>query len=131
MILGDKKTRNRKGRHVNRRVQHIVITALLFSFVLWSLKWNQEQTRIRQAQLDISRIGHAARLFRTDYGRCPVDVKELIDPPEDTPYLTDDKDPWGQLYKITCPSRTNLTGVDVISWGPKGPLSTEDNISSL
>lgn len=130
IVLGDKKRRRSLGK-LGRRARWVVVAIVAVGCVSWSLETMEEQTRVRQAQVDISRIGHAARLFRADFGRCPVDVDELVEPPEGTSYLSDSSDPWGRKYEITCPARFDPGGVDVSSGGPDGDRSRSDNISSL
>jgi type II secretory pathway pseudopilin PulG len=99
--------------------------------VAWSMDAVDERTRARQALLDVSRIGHAARLFRADHGRCPVGIAELAAPPAGAAYLERVEDPWGQSYRLTCPARLDPGGVDVVSLGPDGSPAGEDNLSSL
>jgi hypothetical protein len=104
---------------------------VLACYLLWSVGFISERTRNRQALLDISRIKHSARLFRADHGRCPDNLEELAAPPGDTIYLVEYKDPWGQPYKLICPSRTDPGGVDVLSGGPDRTFGGRDTISSL
>ena len=130
IVLGDKKRRRSIGK-MGRRLRWMVIALVAAGCVGWSLETMEEQTRVRQAQVDISRIGHAARLFRADFGRCPVDVDELVEPPEGTSYLSGARDPWGRKYEIECPARLDPGGVDVVSGGPDGDRTGADNISSL
>lgn len=99
--------------------------------VAWSVEAVDEQTRVRQALLDVSRIGHAARLFRADHGRCPAGIIELAAPPAGAAYLDKVEDPWGRPYRLICPARNDPGGVDVVSLGADGSLAGEDNISSL
>ena len=103
----------------------------LIIYLLWSAGFISERTRMRQALLDISRIRHAARLFRADHGRCPDNLEELAQPPGDIKYLTGYTDPWGQPYKLICPSRQDPGGVDVLSGGPDRSFGGRDTISSL
>ena len=130
-ILGEKR-KVRSSAH-RLRVRIIVFSALLglFAHLLWSVGFITERTQHRQALLDISRIRHAARLFRADHGRCPDNLEELASPPGDTVYLTTYTDPWGMPYKLVCPSRRDPGGVDVLSGGPDRSFSGKDTISSL
>jgi hypothetical protein len=87
--------------------------------------------RVRQAHLDISRISHAARLFRADFQRCPDDIDELVKPPEGAAYLQPLIDPWGNPYRMVCPAWHDENDVQIISDGPDGHPLGRDNISTL
>jgi hypothetical protein len=132
LVLGDKARRRRPLGPLGRRVRALLLSFAAIGCVAWSVAAVDEQTRVNQARLDISRIEHAARLFRADYGRCPSSVQELRSPPEGTaPYLEDVSDPWGNEYRLICPARLDPGGVDVSSSGPDGNLAGDDNITSL
>ena len=131
IILGDKRGYRRPRRIVKRRASVVAFGVLAFSYVLWAMNTTTEHTRIKQALVDISRIEHATRLFRTDQGRCPDNMEELVFPPGDRRYLAPQKDPWGQPYKLRCPARRDPGGAEVFSGGPDQSFAGEDNISSL
>jgi hypothetical protein len=131
IVLGDKRRRGGSLGKMGRRVRWLAIAFVVAGCVGWSLDTMEEETRVRQARVDISRISHAARLFRADFGRCPLDVDELVSPPEGLSYLSKARDPWGGKYRITCPARLDPGGIDVVSGGPDGDDSGADNISSL
>ena len=131
IILGDRRKGRRALGRFWRRLRLLLVALIATGCVAWSVERFDEQTRIRQARVDLSRIGHAARLFRADFGRCPRGVGELADPPDGPPYLTRTDDPWGREYRITCPARFDPGGVDVVSTGPDRSPAGEDNISSL
>ena len=130
-ILGEKR-RVRSAAH-RMRVRLVVFFSLLgfMGYLLWSVGFISERTRNRQALLDISRIKHAARLFRADHGRCPDNVEELASPPGEIKYLNSYVDPWGKPYKLICPARLDPGGVDVLSGGPDRSFDGRDTISSL
>jgi hypothetical protein len=131
IILGSKKHRRKKLGVWERRIIKLVVISMAVSFVAWSIDLMTFETRVRQAQLDISRITHAAKLFRADFGRCPVDVNELISPPEGSPYIDKGVDPWGHPYLMICPSLENPKDIEVVSKGPDGNVGGRDNITSL
>jgi hypothetical protein len=132
IVVGDKGRRRRPLGPTGRRVRVLLFGFAAVGCVAWSLAAMNEQTMIKQAQLDISRIEHAARLFRADFGRCPASVEELRLPPEGAqPYLDEVDDPWGNAYRLVCPARLDPGGVDVSSNGPDGSLAGDDNIKSL
>jgi type II secretory pathway pseudopilin PulG len=132
IVLGEKGRRRRPLGRAGRRVRALLLIVAAIGCVAWSVAAMDEQTRVRQAQLDISRIQHAARLFRADYGRCPSSVQELRSPPGGAgSYLENANDPWGNVYRLICPARLDPGGVDVASNGPDGTLAGDDNITSL
>ncbi|MBN2716185.1 MAG: type II secretion system protein GspG [Deltaproteobacteria bacterium] len=130
IILGKKGHRRRKLGPLALKVRAVSIFLSVVLFVGWSTGWMANKRRVRQAQLDISRIVHAARLFRADYGRCPHNLEELVTPPEGAPYLRPLTDPWGQPYVLHCPSSIAPEDVDVQSLGPDGETTTEDNVKN-
>jgi type II secretory pathway pseudopilin PulG len=130
-VLGDKKRVRDPSRRRFRKVVVLIIGLLTISYILWAMEEIDEQTRRKQALLDISRIQHAARLFRADFGRCPSSLDELVSPPGSVRYLIHYRDPWGQPYKLTCPARNDPGGVEVVSGGPDSSFSGNDTISSL
>ena len=131
IVLGDKRRGRRSLSRVGRRIRWVVIGLVAAGCVSWSIETMEERTKVKQALIDISAIGHAARLFRADHGRCPVGVSELVAPPDGDPYLHQGDDPWGRTYRLMCPARLDPGGVDVVSGGPDGEISSDDNISSL
>jgi type II secretory pathway pseudopilin PulG len=130
IILGDKRGYRRPSK-LNGRFIGVCACIFVLNFVLWSMHSLNERARVKQALVDISRIEHAARLFRADHGRCPEDLEELVLPPSDRRYLQPTRDPWRQPYKLTCPARLDPGGVEVISGGPDKSIKGNDNISSL
>ncbi|MBN2343877.1 MAG: type II secretion system protein GspG [Deltaproteobacteria bacterium] len=129
-VLGKKGHRRKKLGPLARRIRAISVVTLIVLFMGWSIGFMSNRRRVRQAQLDISRIAHAARLFRADFGRCPAGVEELSAPPEGTPYLRAMKDPWGKPYILQCPAFQDSEDVDVVSLGPDGEESGEDDVKS-
>jgi hypothetical protein len=132
ILLGDKSRRPRAFGRWGRRLRWVVVAIGVASCAGLSMSSLDTEMRVRQAQLDVSRIGHAARLFRADFGRCPTGIPELNAPPEGkTPYVRTVKDPWERPYRLACPARLDPAEVDVTSGGPDGDKTCEDNISSL
>ena len=130
-MLGSTKRYRRPRRSLLEKLVFTAACAVVLGYVSWSVNALEEETRIKQALLDVSRIQHAARLFRADHGRCPIDMDELVTPPGEHRYLRSAVDPWGQAYRLTCPSRSDPGGVDVASGGPDGSFAGNDTISSL
>ncbi len=131
IIIGGKKRASQPTRRLIRRLVGVLAGILATSYVFWAMGEIDEQTRVKQALIDISRIEHAARLFRADHGRCPDGLEELVSPPGDALYLTGYQDPWGQSYRLTCPAQFDEGGVQVTSGGPDRSFEGNDTISSL
>lgn len=131
IILGDKRGYRQPSRISGRRLVMLISGFLALSFIFWSIRTINEQSRVKQALVDISRIEHAARLFRADHGRCPDDLDELIYPPNQKRYIDQIEDPWKRRYMLKCPAKLDPGGVEVISGGPDKDLGGNDNISSL
>jgi hypothetical protein len=132
ILIGEKDKRPRALGRWGKRLKWVFVAFGVASCAGASMRSLDTEMRVRQAELDVSRIGHAARLFRADFGRCPAGISELAAPPEGrTPYVRSAKDPWERPYRIACPARLDPAQVDVISGGPDGDKTGEDNISSL
>lgn len=130
-MLGEARSRRRGEARLLLRLAWGVALLVLVSYVLFAMRTTSQQTRRRQAILDISRIEHAARLFRADHGRCPEGLEELVSPPDGPRYLTSTRDPWGQPYRLICPARLDPGGVQVFSGGPDRSFGGDDTISSI
>ena len=130
-ILGEKRRVRPATRSLKRRLVATFVLVIVVSYLFWAMGAMNERTRLKQALIDISRIQHAARLFRADHSRCPDDLKELITPPGDIQYLVNYEDPWGKPYKLICPARHDPGGVEVLSGGPDRSFQGNDTISSL
>jgi hypothetical protein len=131
IILGDKRAYRRISRETKQKTIAVLIAAAAISYVAWAMNSINEETLVKQALVDISRVEHAARLFRADNGRCPDNMEELISPPQEKRYLESALDPWGKPYMLRCPAMSDPGGVQVVSGGPDGSLSGEDNITSI
>ena len=131
IILGDKRGYRQPSRISGRGLVTLIIGVFALSFIFWSIRTINQKSRVKQALVDISRIGHAARLFRADHGRCPDDLDELIYPPNQRRYIDQIEDPWQRRYMLKCPAKLDPGGVEVISGGPDRDLGGNDNISSL
>ena len=132
IVLGDKDRRPRAFGRWGKRLKWALVAFGVLSCAGLSVSSIDEEMRVRQAELDVSRIGHAVRLFRADLNRCPSGLAELEAPPDGmTPYLSLGNDPWGRPYRLACPARSNPAEVDVVSGGPDGEVTARDNISSL
>ena len=130
-ILGERKKVRPASHRFRMRIAVSAVLMCVIAYLLWSVSFLNNRTRIRQAMSDISRIKHAARLFRADFGRCPDSLEELAAPSQGVKYLSTIRDPWGEPYKLVCPAGLDPGGVDVLSGGPDRSFSGNDTISSL
>jgi hypothetical protein len=130
-IIGEKKKVRSTSHRLRTRMIILAVLMCMTSYLMWSVGFLNNRTKIRQAMLDISRIKHAARLFRADFGRCPDSLEELTAPESGLRYLSSSVDPWGKPYKLVCPAGLDPGGVDVVSGGPDRSFGGRDTISSL
>ena len=131
IVLGDKRIIRRLSGRTWKRVIRVAVTVAAVIYVAWAMETANESTREKQALVDISRIEHVSRLFRADQGRCPDDIDELVSPEWNGRYSVSRVDPWGQPYQIQCPAASDPGGVRVLSGGPDGSITGEDDITSL
>lgn len=130
-ILGEKRRVRPATRSLKHRLAAVIVLVSGLLYMFWAMASMNERTRLKQALLDISRIQHAARLFRADHDRCPDGIDELASPPSDRKYLLSYEDPWGKPYKLICPARKDPGSVEVFSGGPDRSFKGNDTISSL
>lgn len=130
-ILSEKKKVRSASHNLRRKLAVLAVLMCMVAYLLWSMGFLDNRTRVRQTMLDISRIKHAARLFRADHGRCPDSLEELVSSKDGVQYLSTIRDPWGEPYKLVCPAGLDPGGVDVLSGGPDKSFSGNDTISSL
>lgn len=97
--------------------------------------WGVFRASVRQAELRATRASiaetrRAIEAFRSEVGRCPRSVGELIDPPRPgRRYLREAPiDGWGRQLYVRCPGRNDPRGADVISAGPSGSFFLDDNV---
>jgi hypothetical protein len=113
-----------------RRIGALLLGLAVLGFVVWAFAEADTRARIRTTRAAIGETRRAVIAFRSEIGRCPRSVVELVHPPksgaryvEDTPI-----DGWGRELLIRCPGRLDPTAADVISAGPSGSFAVDDNI---
>lgn len=113
-----------------RRIGALLLGLAVAGIVAWAFAEADTRARIRSTRAVIGETRRAVIAFRTEIGRCPRSVVELVHPPksgaryvEDTPI-----DGWGRELMIRCPGRLDPSAADVISAGPSGSFSVDDNI---
>lgn len=94
--------------------------------------WNvaDHRAKVRMTRAAIAEVERAVRAFRAEVGRCPRSTVELVHPPRaGAEYLNElPRDGWGRALHVRCPGRNDRGGSDVVSAGPSGSLTRDDNI---
>jgi general secretion pathway protein G len=118
----------------------LVILGILAAIVVPRFSGRTEQARIAAAQSQIATFSTALDAFEVDNGYFPKGrngLSDLVQQPRDAqnwrgPYLKSDipKDPWGHEYIYECPGKHNPSGYDLMSVGPDGRDSGDDNITN-
>jgi type II secretory pathway pseudopilin PulG len=82
----------------------------------------------RATRLAIVEVEGAVRNFRSDHGRCPHSLDELVHPPlAGTRYLRETpRDGWGHPLLVRCPSFDDPDSVDVLAAGADGSFFDAD-----
>lgn len=113
-----------------RRIGALLLALSLAGFVAWAFAEADTRAKIRTTRAAISETRRAVIAFRAEIGRCPRSVVELVHPPKSGARYVDDTpiDGWGRELLIRCPGRLDPTSADVISAGPSGSFSIDDNI---
>ena len=117
----------------------LVILGVLAAIVVPKFAGRTEQARVTAAMTQIASFSTALDAFEVDNGYYPKGrngLLELVQPPRDAknwhgPYLKDlPKDPWGFDYVYECPGRHNVGSYDIMSVGPDGRASGDDDITN-
>lgn len=109
----------------------VALLIVVLGVAAWGL-WRAaaERARLRETRAAIAEVRRAIDSFRTDLGRCPRSVSELVDPPRPRRrYLREvPRDGWGRPLYVKCPGRFDPNGADVVSAGPSGSFFDDDNV---
>lgn len=112
----------------------VAILGILAAIIVPKIMSRPEQARLVKAKQDVLELQNAFDLYKLDNGFYPSTqqgiqalVMQPISPP--TPqnwkpggYISRNPiDPWGRPYQYLNPGTHNPTGIDVFSYGPKGP----------
>ena len=113
-----------------RRWRGLLLASLLGSCVASAWQLADRRTRIRSTRASIAEVQRAVGAFRAEMGRCPRSKTELVHPPRGgARYLTEvPTDGWGRELYVRCPSPENASTAEVVSAGPSGSFSVDDNI---
>lgn len=113
-----------------QRWKMLVVTGvtLLAAVGLW--RSADHRTRTRDTQAEIVEVKRAIASFRTEVGRCPRSIVELVHPPEPAHrYLREvPRDGWGNKLWVQCPARHDPHEAEVVSAGPSGSFLEDDNV---
>ncbi|MCL4133927.1 UNVERIFIED_CONTAM: hypothetical protein GTU68_002828 [Idotea baltica] len=110
----------------------LVVLAGLAGTAIFSI---QKGAYSRTAQIDISALSKACKLYRLDVGVFPSSLEGLYAKPAEVdsalwqgPYMegTLRRDPWSRPYKYS--PGANADEVSIISGGPDGQLGTADDV---
>jgi hypothetical protein len=109
----------------------IVSGALLLALIALSA-WEvaDRRARMRTTRASIAEVQRAVAAFRAEMGRCPRSKTELVHPPRSGARYLDEipRDGWGRELLIRCPSARDPNSAEVISAGPSGSFSSDDQI---
>jgi hypothetical protein len=86
--------------------------------------------RIRLTRAAIAEVKRAVAVFHAEVGRCPRSTVELVHPPRGSAqYLSAlPDDGWGRPLYVRCPGGEGGNSALVVSAGPSGSFSVDDNI---
>jgi hypothetical protein len=115
----------RRGRHWSTQLTGrlgVGIVALVGVALLARGAWGVADRRERQ------RVTRAA--IRSELGRCPHSTIELVHPPRSgAQYLSElPRDGWDRPLYVRCPGRDPQDVAEVVSAGPSGSFSVDDNL---
>jgi hypothetical protein len=88
------------------------------------------RARVRMTRAAIAEVQRAIINFRAEIGRCPRSTVELVHPPRASAHYLNElpDDGWGRQLYVRCPDRRNRGSALVVSAGPSGSFSKDDNI---
>ena len=113
----------------NIRWQPLLGMLLLVVLAVGFTRYARRRVQVRDTRVAVAQVKQAIDQFRADVGRCPSSETELLHPPLSQKHYLDSmpKDGWGRPLTIRCPGYFE-DEADVISAGPSGSLSKDDNI---
>lgn len=113
-----------------RRWKVLVVLALVAVVLFFVGRSAEHRTRERETRAAIAEIKRGISAFRSDVGRCPHSLHELMHPPRTgRRYLRGvPVDGWGRAFWVRCPGRYDPEDADVVSAGPSGSFLDDDNL---
>jgi hypothetical protein len=113
-----------------RRWGSLTLACALGLLLLAAWRVAERQTRLRTTRASIAEVERAIDAFRAEMGRCPRNETELVHPPRGAArYLSEvPRDGWGHELYVRCPSPVDPNAAEVVSAGPSGSFSNDDNV---
>jgi len=110
------------------RTLMLAVVALIGIFLTWRVA--DHRARVRMTRAAIAEVQRAIVNFRAEIGRCPRSTVELVHPPRASAHYLNElpDDGWGRQLYVRCPDHRNSGSALVISAGPSGSFSRDDNI---
>jgi type II secretory pathway pseudopilin PulG len=119
------------GGPLSRAYGSLVWGPIVMVLIL-TLGWKaaDRHARVRATRVNIAEVQQAIRAFRAEIGRCPRVLTELLHPPRSAArYLTElPRDAWDRELYVRCPSPRDPNAAEVVSAGPSGSFSDDDNV---
>lgn len=113
-----------------KRWRGLLLVSLFSLFIAGAWQVADRRERLRMTRASIADVQRAVAAFRAEMGRCPRSKTELVHPPRGgARYLTEvPSDAWGHELFVRCPSPHDPSSAEVVSAGPSGSFSVDDNI---
>jgi hypothetical protein len=113
-----------------RRWRMVSALALLALVLITAWRVADHRSRVRATRASIAEVQRAVTAFRAEMGRCPRSKTELVHPPRSGARYLDEipSDGWGRELLIRCPSAHDVNTAEVISAGPSGSFSSDDQV---
>lgn len=110
------------------KIAVVLVVLISMAYGLW--RSAERRSRERLTHVAIADVQRAITDFRSDVGRCPRSMTELVHPPRSrTRYLREvPRDGWSRQLWVRCPGHDDPDGADVISAGPSGSFFNDDNL---
>jgi type II secretory pathway pseudopilin PulG len=113
-----------------RRWGALTVVAIAATFVAGAWAVADVRQRTRSTRSAIAEVKRAVAAFRAEMERCPKSKIELLHPPRaGAQHLSQiPTDGWGRELLVRCPDPGDPSSAEVISAGPSGSFSADDNI---
>ena len=120
------------NRFLRLPLRRMTMGALLVGIVAGGASLMHKVDDTRKTRLTFAALAQtetAVRRFHARYQRCPDDMGELLQPPDARPRFlrTAPTDGWGRPLHINC-RYDNIAHLNILSAGPSGSFSTDDNL---
>ncbi len=109
------------------RIALVMLTGVL-GWATWTAATRQDE--LRETRARIADTHRAIAAFRSDIGRCPRSMNELLHPPlSRARYLREAPvDAWGTPLYVRCPSPSDEGQAEVVSAGPNLTFFEDDSV---